>query len=68
MDKVVVNFIQSYNLEFEAIKPTKTDKTMTKKKRINFVDAGIGQILIITVIVYDATKNKSAGKPLAGLN
>ena len=41
---------------------------MTKKKRINFVDAGIGQILIITVIVYDATKNKSDGKPLAGLN
>jgi len=33
MDKVVVNFIQSYNLEFEAIKPTKTDKTMEELAR-----------------------------------
>ena len=38
-------------LEFEAIKPTKPSKTMDKKKRKNFVDADIGQILIITVFV-----------------
>ena len=49
MDKVVVNFIQSYNLEFEAIKPTETDKTMTKKKRTVSVDCDIGRILIITL-------------------
>ena len=42
-------YIQSYNLGFEAIEPTKQIKEMTKKKRINFVDVDIGQILIITV-------------------
>jgi len=51
-----INFAQSYNLEFEAIELTKTDKKMTKKKRRNFVDVDIGQILIITTDKF--TKDK----------
>lgn len=43
-----LHYIQSYNLEFEAIKLTKPSKTMTKKKRTVSIDCDIGQILIIT--------------------
>jgi len=45
--------MRSYNLGFEAMKLTKPSKKMDKKKRKNFVDADIGQILIITVIVHN---------------
>ena len=38
-------------LEFEAMKLTKPSKEMNKKKRRNFVDADIGQILIITKLL-----------------
>ena len=46
-----LHYIQSYNLEFEAIELTKLSKKMNKKKRTVSVDCDIGQILIITVNV-----------------
>jgi len=44
------------------MKLTKPSKTMDKKKRRNFVDTDIGQILIITVSVYDLLLNFSVWK------
>ena len=46
-------YIQSYYLVFEVIKPTKTSKTMDKKKRTVSVDCDIGQILIITTNIFN---------------